>query len=206
MKAIVRNKKPAAAYHHGDLRNALLAVARAQLTAGEYEALSLRELARLAGVSPNAPYRHFASKDEILAELAAQGFTELSARFDADRTADPRERLARMSDIYTGFAMEHVALYRVMFGAEKPALMEFEVVDKAGRACFGRLLQATIQAVGHGSAEDASSVQRALAIWSLVHGWARLAIDGITQFLPEDAMPRASDVARAIIASWVQDN
>jgi AcrR family transcriptional regulator len=202
MKATTRAKKIPAAYHHGDLRNALLAVARAQLAAGAYESLSLRELARLAGVSPNAPYRHFASKDEILAEIAAQGFNELSARFDAERTSDPGERLARMSDIYTAFALEHAALYRVMFGAEKPALMAFDVVDQAGRACFGRLVDATVRAVGHGGPDDPESLTRALAIWSFVHGWSRLAIDGIAQSLVGDLMPRASDVARSIIASW----
>lgn len=202
MSATPRTKKPVASYHHGDLRNALLAVARRQLTAGEYEALSLRELARLAGVSPNAPYRHFVSKDEILAEVAAQGFNELSARFDAEHTRNPRERLARMGDVYTGFAMEHAALYRVMFGAEKPALMEFEVLDAAGKACFGRLVEATIRATGHGHPEEPQTLQRALAIWSLVHGWSRLAIDGVIQFLPDDVMPPVSDVCRAVIASW----
>lgn len=196
--------KQADAYHHGDLRNTLLSIARAYLDRGEYEALSLRELARQAGVTPNAPYRHFTSKDEILAEVAAQGFDQLSARFDADETADPAERLARMGDIYTGFAMEHPALYRVMFGADKPALMEFEVLDRAGKGCFGRLVAATIAASGEGSAEDPESLRRALAMWSLVHGWARLAIDGVIQFLPDDVMPRVSDVARPLISAWRQ--
>lgn len=203
MKASPPRKKRTDAYHHGDLHNALLAVARAWLDRGEYESLSLRELARQAGVSPNAPYRHFRSKDEILAEIAAQGFAELSSRFDADQTPDPVERLARMGDIYTGFAMDHPALYRVMFGVDKPALVEFEVLDQAGKGCFGRLVAATIAASGQGHPEELVTLQRALAIWSLVHGWSRLAIDGMTHFLPEDVMPRASDVSRQIISSWL---
>lgn len=202
MKKPSTRSKPEDAYHHGDLRNALLAVARDSLDRGEYESLSLRELARQAGVTPNAPYRHFSSKDAILAEVAAEGFNALSARFDAERTTDPVQRLARLGDIYTGFAMEHPALYRVMFGAEKPALMEFEVLDAAGKACFGRLVAATA-AASRVSADDPLTLQRALAMWSVVHGWSRLAIDGMTHFLPEGVMPKASQIAQPIIDSWL---
>lgn len=202
MTSPTRKKKAATTYHHGDLRNVLLGVARLKLTTGEYESLSLRELARLAGVSPNAPYRHFASKDEILAEVAAQGFSELSAHFDKDAYPEPRERLARMGDIYTRFAMDQPALYRVMFGADKHVLMEFEVLGDAGRGCFGRLVQATAEASGRADADDPLMLQRALAVWSIVHGWSRLAIDGVTHFLPEDSMPSASAVVRSIVASW----
>jgi AcrR family transcriptional regulator len=73
--ASTKLKKRGDDYHHGDLRNALLAAARRTLDEGNYETLSLRELARRAGVSANAPYRHFASKDEILAHVAAGGST-----------------------------------------------------------------------------------------------------------------------------------
>jgi AcrR family transcriptional regulator len=195
-------KKARNAYHHGDLRNALLVAARRELDAGAYEQLSLRELARLAGVSANAPYRHFASKDEVLAEVAAQGFRELSARMDAERHPDPRERLARLCDVYTGFASEHAAVYRTMFGAEKHPLMEFPVLQEAAGASFGRLVAATIAAQGSGHPEDLATLARASALWSVVHGWSRLVIDGVTCFLPEGSIAPASVPARAIIASW----
>ncbi len=195
-------KKAHQAYHHGDLRNALLEVARRELDAGAYEQLSLRELARLAGVSANAPYRHFGSKDEILAEVAAQGFRELSARMDAERHPEPRERLARLCDVYTGFAAEHPAMYRTMFGSEKQALMDFPVLQEAAGASFGRLVAATIDAFGAGHPEDLATLARASALWSLVHGWSRLVIDGVTCFLPEGSIAPVSVSARAIIASW----
>ena len=194
--------KPKDAYHHGDLRNALLAVARRELDAGAYEQLSLRELARLAGVSANAPYRHFASKDEILAEVAAQGFRELSARMDAEQHPQPKERLARLCDVYTKFAIEHPAVYRTMFGAEKQALMEFPVLKEAAGAGFGRLVAATIAAYGGGQPQDLDTLARASALWSLVHGWARLVIDGVTCFLPEGSVAPASETARSIIKAW----
>lgn len=195
-------KKPRNAYHHGDLRNALLAVARRELDAGAYEQLSLRELARLAGVSANAPYRHFASKDEVLAEVAAQGFRELSARMDAERHPEPRERLARLCDVYTAFAMAHPAVYRTMFGAEKAALMDFPVLQEAAGAGFGRLVAATIDAHGSGSPDELATLARASALWSIVHGWSRLVIDGVTCFLPDGSIAPASLSARAVIASW----
>lgn len=202
MKASPRLRKADDAYHHGDLRNALLRAARRLLDEGGHDGLSLRELARLAGVSANAPYRHFASRDEILAEVAAQGFIELSARFDAYGAATPVDRLVGMCDVYTGFALEQPAMYRVMFGAEKQALMDFEVLQQAAHGCFGRLVAATIDAHGGGHPEEAATLARASAIWALVHGWARLAIDGVTCFLPTDAVAPASVPARAIIASW----
>lgn len=197
-----RLRKADDAYHHGDLRNALLGVARRLLDEGGQEGLSLRELARLAGVSANAPYRHFASRDEILAEVAAQGFGELSARFDAHQADIQANRLVGMCDVYTEFALEQPAMYRVMFGAEKQALMEFEVLQQAAYSCFGRLVAATIDAYGGGHPEEAATLARASAIWALVHGWSRLAIDGVTCFLPTEAVAPASVPARAVIESW----
>lgn len=197
-----RIRKSREAYHHGDLRSALLTTARRELDAGAYESLSLRELARLAGVSPNAPYRHFVSKDEILAEIAAQGFTELSARFDAEVCPDPRERLPRLCDIYTAFALEHANVYRVMFGADKPGLMEFDVLRQAARDSFGRLVAAVIAVRGEGAADDPATLGRASQVWSIIHGWSRLAIDGMTCFLPEECVCPASDTTRALIAGW----
>jgi AcrR family transcriptional regulator len=94
------SEKTRSAYHHGDLRNAMITVARRALNEGNYEALSLREIARLAGVSANAPYRNFASKQILLAEIAASGFSELTSNFDAECTRDPVKRLARLCDVY----------------------------------------------------------------------------------------------------------
>lgn len=195
-------RKPRSAYHHGDLRSALLAAARRELDAGAYETLSLRELARLAGVSPNAPYRHFASKDEILAEIAAQGFEEMSARFDAETCPDPRERLVRLCDLYTDFARAHPNVYRVMFGAEKPALMEFDVLREAARASFGRLVSAVAAASGPDGTDEKLVLGRASQLWSLIHGWARLVIDGVACVLPEDCILPASAGARTLVTSW----
>ncbi len=195
-------RKPEDAYHHGNLRAALLAAAHAALAEGSYESLSMRELARAAGVSANAPYRHFESKQALLAAVAAQGFDELSARFDRVTGVDAVDRLNRMSDVYTGFAVEHPALYRVMFGSAKRALMGDPELHRAARASFGRLVAAVIAARGSGDPESADTLREAVGMWSIVHGHAMLAIDGVTGFLPAAAVPPASTVSRAITDGW----
>ena len=196
-------RKPRTDYRHGDLRNALLAAARKELAAGKYETLSVRELARHAGVAPNAFYRHFDSKEAILAALATDGFAELSARFDALPTLTPRRRLCLMSDTYTDFAEQHPAQYRLMFGATKASLMGDSALHEAATGCFGRLVAATIAVNGSGNPEDPQMLQRALDIWSLVHGWSLLRIDGVTSFLPPSPLHPASVATDAIIKSWV---
>jgi AcrR family transcriptional regulator len=108
-------RKPHHAYHHGNLREAVLAVARRAIDQGAYETLSLRELAKQAGVSTNAPYRHFASKNEILAEVAASGFRELTMRFENFVEPNAKKRLIGLCDVYTEFAVSCPHLYRVMF-------------------------------------------------------------------------------------------
>ncbi len=195
-------QKPPSDYRHGDLRNALIAAAREELAAGKYETLSVRELARRAGVTPNAFYRHFDSKEAILAALATEGFEELTARFDALPALAPKQRLCLMSETYTGFAEEHPAHYRLMFGCAKASLMEHPALHEAATGCFGRLVAATIAASGSGGPEDPQTLQRALDIWSLVHGWSLLRIDGVTSFLPPAPVRPASVATDAIIESW----
>jgi hypothetical protein len=130
-----------------------------------------------------------------IAEMAALVADPVVAMLGMEATDEAIEALRRR------FALDQPALYRVMFGAEKQALMEFEVLATAGPACFGRLVAAT--AAASGLPGDAPlALQRAISVWALVHGWARLAIDGITCFLPEDAVLPASAIARDAITGW----
>ncbi len=200
MKSSIR--KPPSEYRHGDLRNALIAAARQELAAGKYETLSVRELARHAGVTPNAFYRHFESKEAIFSVLATEGFTELNRRFDALPALEPKQRLCLMSETYTGFAEEQPAHYRLMFGAAKATLMSSAELHEAGTGCFGRLVAATIAVSGGGNADDPQMLQRAIDIWSLIHGWSLLKIDGVTSFLQPVPVRPASIATQAVIDSW----
>src|SRR5262245_4715846 len=113
------------AYHHGDLRAALLQAGGNLLEKEGLDALSLREVARRAGVSHNAPYRHFPDRDRLLAALAEEGFAELGRTLAEAGKRGPRER----GEAYVGFALAHPQRFRLMFGgllriADHPGLRE----------------------------------------------------------------------------------
>src|SRR5687767_15921657 len=105
-------------YHHGDLRRAMVQAALEILRETQSLELSLRELARRAGVSHNAPYKHFADKRELLAAVSAAGFEMLAkrmARAIAGR-GNAREQLFAMLRAYVDHGVDNPALYRLMFG------------------------------------------------------------------------------------------
>lgn len=103
-------------YHHGDLRRALLTAAETVLERDGPTALSLRAVAREAGVSPAAPYHHFKDKRELLNAIAREGFSRIrSAMAGAIGEAGAREKGSSMGAAYVEFAQTNPALYRVMF-------------------------------------------------------------------------------------------
>src|SRR5262245_65147086 len=113
-------------YHHGDLPPALLKAAGKILEKEGVGGLSLRELARRAGVSHNAPYRHFPDREALLAALAAEGFAMLGS---AQREAAAAAGLRGMGEAYVRFALAHPQRFRLMFGGQvkierHPALRE----------------------------------------------------------------------------------
>ena len=150
-------------YHHGDLRAALLLAAGEILEKQGLAALSLREAARRAGVSHNAPYRHFAERDSLLAALAAEGFAllhdEIRRRPDGD-----------MGVAYVEFALRHPQRFRLMFGGQL-RFGDYAELRAAGEQSYARLLRA-FDSLG----SDAPFA--AAAAWSLVHGLAHLILDG----------------------------
>jgi AcrR family transcriptional regulator len=161
-------------YHHGDLRTALLDAADTLLDRGGDGAVSLREAARMAGVSPTAAYRHFADKDALLAALAARHFAQFGEAL-AGRS------LREMGPAYVRFALARPGRFRLMFG---PLLRRAGTQDPlagAARAAFTALNAA------------AASPEEALRAWAMVHGLAHLLLDGA---IP-DADPEAT-IARLL--------
>lgn len=164
------------AYHHGDLREALLGAAEVQLENYGPAALSLRKLGRQLGVTPGAPYRHFDDKDDLLAALATEGFRRLRAQMMEAQDVDlnGEERLKRAGLGYLQFATSHPELFRLMFGwmpaRDVPELCE------AGDAAF-----AAFEGVLQGCADEGlltkSVPEAGLLAWSAVHGAAFLLID-----------------------------
>ena len=105
-------------YHHGDLRRAIVKAALEILRETQSLEFSLRELARRAGVSHNAPYKHFAEKRELLAAVSAAGFEMLAKRMTSEIAGlgRPREQLFAMLRAYIDHGVENPALYSLMFG------------------------------------------------------------------------------------------
>ncbi|MBN9560034.1 MAG: TetR/AcrR family transcriptional regulator [Alphaproteobacteria bacterium] len=167
-------------YHHGALRESLLAAAEKLLEEGGIPALTLRAVARAAGVSHAAPAHHFGDLTGLLSELAAVGFIRLAAAFEAAMEAagdEPNARLTAMGEAYVGFARACPSLFSLMFRSERldqsrPALRD--ATAAAGQALRAAIAQAQ---PSEGGAEAVQTIARATALWSLVHGFSVLLID-----------------------------
>ncbi len=183
MKNLRASPRP---YHHGDLRDALIEAAVALVTEEQDWTFSLREVARRAGVTHNAPYNHFAEKRDLLGAVAAVGFGRLRARMVA-MTADIARADASLNTLaqaYIGFAIENPALYRLMFG---PALAKGHSARPASALIAGAETKTVLEGIilrGAQSGifavepEDEEAREMAhLACWSALHGLAMLIID-----------------------------
>jgi len=166
-------------YHRANLRKTLLDAAVVLIGEVGPRAFTLREVARRAGVSHNAPYRHFAGKDELLAEVAAEGFGRLTAsmRKSISRAASPRERLQECGCGYVAFALRWPQHFLVMFDLPK-ALLGQEKYQSAGQNAFAVLLECITAAQQAGDLPVGDPLPLAWTAWSLVHGIAKLAISG----------------------------
>jgi len=173
MARTTKRSRPAKGqYHHGDLRAAILDVASKMLREEGLESLSLRECARRVGVSHTAPYRHFTTREDLIAALAFQGFGWLKeAGVEAMAgLEDPTQRLHAYGVAYVRFAVEHPDRFRLMFGSATASSCAPEAASDA----FA-LLRDCVSAV-IGKKKDADSA--ALAFWTLPHGLAMLILDG----------------------------
>ncbi len=167
-------------YHHGNLRQALLATAARDLREKGIENLSLRKLAREIGVSQTAPYRHFSNKPELLAALAAQGFTDLAAhtRQALETIGDNAEAmLVAAGQAYIHYARDNPELFKLMFGpkllAEKSSVELAEAADQA----FAGIHMIMNFGIEQKVFKQDDPQQLARAAWAMVHGLATLTID-----------------------------
>jgi AcrR family transcriptional regulator len=190
-------------YHHGTLRSALLAEALRVLAEGNPATLSLRELARRLGVSPAAPYRHFADKDALLAAIAQQGFELLSAELDAAAASHPAEPLRQLADTglaYVHFALQQPQYFQVMFGRAATPQTQFPELLAAGRAAFGSLLRLIESGQRAGLVAPGDPRELAVAAWSQVHGLATLLLEHQLPLADDDTEYEA--LARRCIQIW----
>jgi AcrR family transcriptional regulator len=161
-------------YHHGDLSRALVDAARRILEAEGPAALSLRAVAREAGVSPAAPYHHFKDKTELLEAVAHEGWEALGASIVAARrnAATAGDALSSIGVAYVNFAQDNPALYRLMYDTsrDRTAMPEHA---KEGDSGFVQVQQALIEAGA--DPDDLHELQLAtIASWCAVHGLAEM--------------------------------
>lgn len=161
-------------YHHGNLRAALVEAAIASIEEGEE--LSMRAVARRAGVSTAAPYRHFADRNELDSAVAVEGFRDMGTRLRAIVDEGGPDLITDLAVDYVFFALRRPAVFRLMFGNECDP-------ENADRVQASNALHELLASVAAGLYPTADADVLATALWSMAHGLAFLHLDG--KFRPE---------------------
>jgi AcrR family transcriptional regulator len=173
-------RRKRAAYHHGDLRRALLAETARTISKEGVEGVTLRAVGKRLGVSRTALYRHFADKPALLAAVAREGFQAFSRDLSQAWTATGggRSGFRAMGAAYVRFAIDNPSHYRVMFGAFKDLCERDPELAADANASFKVLLDAVVALQTDGLLRADPPQTLAQYIWAAVHGVAMLAIDG----------------------------
>jgi len=169
-------KKP---YHHGDLKTELVAQGIAQLEEHGLAALSLRKVAKRAGVSQAAPYSHFKDKRSLLAAVANEGYQRLNQRTAEEAEQDPGSPTMGLGRGYVLFALENPALFHLMFSSEVSELINAGDLDESASECYRSLTDGiNKQHIDSSHNKDTKDNKFEAAVaWSLVHGLANLLLE-----------------------------
>lgn len=197
------SQSPARPFHHGNLRQALL---EAALLATDIEGVSLRQLAGTIGVTAAAAYRHFASREDLLFEVAGIGFDRLTVYFQRALPLDTvardgkeaRQRFCRLGAAYLRFADEQPALWRLMFGAQAEAYRS-RPTQPDERSSYDYLPAALLGLHQTGVIPAPPSEQDALFAWSAIHGVATLRSGRVP-----GALDPTEDLAAAVAARVIK--
>ena len=175
-QAAVHTKKR---FHHGDLREALIAATRELLIEHGPDRFTLADACRRAGVTTAAPYKHFRGKQEVLQEIISRGFDELTAanaKAVAEGGPGTLAGITAMVISYLNFAVAQPAVFRLMLG-HKSDLRKVEHVHESGNRCLKNVIdEVAACSRKHGQKVDAELV--AIRLWTFVHGASSLELDG----------------------------
>jgi AcrR family transcriptional regulator len=181
-------------YHHGDLKHVLLGAGVALIGEAGPQGFTIREVARRAGVSHNAPYRHFRDKDDLLEAIAVEGFERLTIamrkRSLAGSTAADRLRLCGCG--YVAFAVRWPQHFLVMFEVPKRRPL--------GENAFQTLLECIVESQKEGALPEGDPHPLALMAWSLVHGIAKLAISGNLPYTSRQVLEFTERASKAFVS------
>lgn len=186
-------------YHHTDLKQTLISVGLSILAEEGISELNLRAVARRAGVSHTAPYRHFADKEALIVAIAEDGFRRLVVQLGAAKSATPggvKAQLTAVGRAYIDFAVQQRDSFRLMFSHVISHREQYLELCALARACF-QLLQDIIE---EGQAERifvmGNSTELTKSAWSMIHGFASLLIEG--QFAEDGPDTQAHEQAIAV--------
>lgn len=203
------------AYHHGDLRKTLLEACCKHIECQGTEGLSLRALAREAGVSATAPYRHFDNRQALLAALASEGFRELAGRIEGVPAADPIEALFYGGLAYVRYAEANPVKYHLMFGDVIGDFSDHAELLEAACDCYARLEAILEAGLASGSLRCDSLPELGGTVWALLHGLsglvitartkaAQMAPEVVAQVAPLCAQQRVADAPERVLLRLIE--
>jgi AcrR family transcriptional regulator len=177
-------KKSSHSYQHGNLREAILKVSLQVIEKKGEQALSMRDLAKMTGVTHQAPYRHFKDKDALLAALAQDGFEQLYALMveNLKSATDPMEKLERIIQNYMAWAFEHPDHFRLMFSRHIPEYETSESLQKVTNQTLELILKVVEENQEAKNLRPGDPRPLARHFWASIHGATLLLID--RQFKP----------------------
>lgn len=168
-------------YHHGDLRRALVDAAVDLLSEADAKSLSLRQVAKRAGVSHAAPYRHFEDKEALLAVVAEEGFHDFTSYLRQAVAAwpnDPIQQFKASGQAYLRYALEHSVHYQLMFEEFSTSNCEYQPLAAAADASFNVLVNIIAAGQTQQVFRSGDPQLMALCAWTQVHGMAMLLLAG----------------------------
>ena len=172
---------PRKTYHHGDLKNALIKAGVDILAKEGVPGLSLRKVAQKAGVSHTAPYAHFTDKQALIAAISTDGFHVLYKQLVGIREkyrSDPSHQLVEAAWAAVQFAQNEPAQFRVTFSSAVEREKEYPALVEMTRKSFGEVVHIAEACQASGILRPGPVDVLAVSLWSLVHGFASLLIEG----------------------------
>jgi AcrR family transcriptional regulator len=173
----MKKDKDKITYHHGDLKRVLLEVAIYLLKKEGYQSLSLRKIAKLAGVSQSAPYRHYNDLEELYADIASEGFKLLTTKLKKVKTRYSKYPLLQFREsgiAYVEFAIKNPDLFQIMYGNQILSHSKYEFLIQSEEEAFLILKNILMECKEQGLIKTNEIEQASMSAWTMVHGLAVL--------------------------------